>query len=243
MSDSLPRAIQGGLQTGIGIFFLSNEEERGRIRRDLLRATWLDAWVHDTSGKEMASGPRTAYFVFSGATSELFVPLAEKRESWGSDHRGRRSASAQDGHSGAIGELHLTCPNGYRYLFLKTIHALRWLVQRRPAYLGPSHRLIFKADEDTYVCNSQLNVQLANLPSSPNIYVGQFAEHTKLRIRPGERWEDLPHYHLFNRTFYPPYAQVILPIGAQHARYSRWRICTVDRLAESSCGYFAVKSQ
>lgn len=188
------------------MIILSYDGERGQLRRDLLRATWLDAWLAGASGVGMASGPRSAVFAFAGDSTEKYVPVSFSPGAASTSARG--GAAGMDGARPVLGELRLTCPNGYRYLFLKTLHALRWVAQRRPGSLGPRPRLIFKADEDTYVCSATLGSHLAALPPSRYVYIGQFAEHTKLRIRPGERWEDLPHYHLFNRTFYPPYAQV-----------------------------------
>lgn len=214
-------------QLGIAMIILSNDGEHNQIRRDLLRATWLDAWVVGASGEAgeiapsstptsgkaersagMASGPRSVLFAFAGESTEKYVPLPFSPGRTSAETSAGGGAAGMDVARGLLGELRLACPNGYRYLFLKTIHALRWVVERRPHSLGPRPRLIFKADEDTYVCSATLNSQLAALPRSRYAYVGQFAEHTKLRIKPGERWEDLPHYHLFNRTFYPPYAQV-----------------------------------
>jgi hypothetical protein len=194
-------------QLGIAMIILSNDGERGQLRRDLLRTTWLDAWLAGC-GTGMASGPRSALFAFAGGSTEMYISLPISPGQTSATTSAGGGAAGTDVASGEMGELRLACPNGYRFLFLKTMHALRWVVQRRPDHLGPRPRLIFKADEDTYVCSATLTSHLAALPRSRYAYIGQFAEHTKLRIRPGERWEDLPHYHLFKRTFYPPYAQV-----------------------------------
>jgi len=151
---------------GIAMIILSGRGERSLRRRGLIRATWLDAWLAEV-GTGGSAGPRSAYFALGGAEREEYVPLAAVR----AGRLVRPSVGdGTGGHGATVGELRLACLDGYRHLFLKTLHALRWVVERRP---GPPPRLVFKVDEDTYICSATLSAQLAPLPRSRPSYVGQ----------------------------------------------------------------------
>ncbi|EOD17103.1 hypothetical protein EMIHUDRAFT_118740 [Emiliania huxleyi CCMP1516] len=180
----------------IDLLVFSSNGARGALQRGLTRATWLDAWVGG-GGRGAGSGRRIALFALCGAEAERLTPLRE----------GRGGGAVGSEEAPRLGLLHLTCTDGYRHLLLKTLHALRWLLRRRPPSLGPPARLIFKTDEDTYLCVGSLGATLSTLPQLYSLYLGTFSDHTKLRFRRTERWRDTQHFALFNFSSYPPYAQ------------------------------------
>jgi len=180
----------------IDLLVFSSNGARGALQRGLTRATWLDAWVGG-GGRGAGSGRRIALFALCGAEAERLTPLRE----------GRGGGAVGSEEAPRLGLLHLTCTDGYRHLLLKTLHALRWLLRRRPPSLGPPARLIFKTDEDTYLCVGSLGATLSTLPQLYSLYLGTFSDHTKLRLRRTERWRDTQHFALFNFSSYPPYAQ------------------------------------
>ena len=116
--------------------------------------------------------------------------------------------------------LYVASPEGIQRIALKVLRTFRFLY----APGGPHPRFVAMTDDDTYVCIPLLMVRVehsisASEPSAvgrgseeagdrtPWAYLGEMGVEKRVRLRPGELWEDLPHLRLFGRATYPIYAQ------------------------------------
>ena len=175
------------------ILCLSRGGADGQQRRDAVRRSWsraADAWpAMSTMGDARAPLVRTL-FVRGG-----FAPQ----------------------EAGIVGdELRLTAAEGYRYVSLKVLAALRFLFQRDPSQPSAMLRppFVAKVDDDAWVCVPSLLDAIASLathehakPHVPPYYLGTFTFGRPVATRHGARWEDAPHWRVFHLSHYPDYAQ------------------------------------
>lgn len=101
---------------GVALLVLASSGPRGRLRREVLRSTWLDAWAAPQPSSSWssgsggaASGPRSAYFALCGASSEAHALLTPAVR-WNNDAVGGGRGGA--GPGGGMVEVNLACPNG-----------------------------------------------------------------------------------------------------------------------------------